>query len=47
MQTLVTNLQLRIHSLEEELQSRLVDSEEVHQANRLFIQERKELISRL
>lgn len=34
-------------SLEEELHSRIVDSEEVHQANRLFIQERKELIMRL
>lgn len=34
-------------TLEEELHSRLVDSEEVHQANRLFIQERKELILRL
>jgi len=33
--------------LEEEIQSRIVDSEEVHQANRLFIQERKELIVRL
>ena len=43
----MAGLAQRIKALEEELHSRIVDSEEIHQANRLFIQERKELIIRL
>ena len=43
----MSGLAERVKALEEELHSRIVDSEEIHQANRLFIQERKELIIRL
>jgi len=43
----IAQLTNRVHELEEEMQSRLIDSEDVHQMSQQYAQERRGFLDRL